>query len=107
MQSGFGVVGLLAIAWAISENRRAVSFRRAAIGLAATFATAVLFLKVPGVTAAFSAINNAVDAIADVRINLRARELALEFALAVIESLARDGSIGAGRIGQDCPLLNA
>ena len=65
LQSGFGVVALLAMAWIISENRRAVSFRQAAIGLAVTFATAVLFLKVPQVTAGFFAINNAVDAIAD------------------------------------------
>src|ERR1700730_3998408 len=65
LQSAFGVVALLAIAWMISENRRAVSFRQAAIGLAVTCATAVLFLKVPEVTAGFSAINSAVDAIAD------------------------------------------
>ena len=65
LQSGFGVVALLAMAWIISENRRAVSFRQAAIGLAVTFAIAVLFLKVPQVTAGFFAINNAVDAIAD------------------------------------------
>jgi CNT family concentrative nucleoside transporter len=65
LQSAFGIAALLAIAWIISENRRAVSFRQAAVGLAVTFATAVLFLKVPAVTAAFSAINNAVDAIAD------------------------------------------
>jgi CNT family concentrative nucleoside transporter len=65
LQSAFGMVALLAIAWIISENRRAVSFRQAAVGLAVTFATAVLFLKVPKVTAGFSAINNAVGAIAD------------------------------------------
>jgi CNT family concentrative nucleoside transporter len=65
LQSAFGMVALLAIAWIISENRRAVSWRQAAIGLAVTFATAVLFLKVPAAGAAFSAINNAVDAIAE------------------------------------------
>jgi CNT family concentrative nucleoside transporter len=65
LQSAFGIAALPAIAWIISENRRAVSFRQAAIGLAVTFATAVLLLKVPAVTAAFSAINGAVDAIAD------------------------------------------
>ncbi|HEY6254469.1 MAG TPA: nucleoside transporter C-terminal domain-containing protein [Xanthobacteraceae bacterium] len=65
LQSAFGMIALLAIAWLISENRRAVSWRQAAVGLAVTFATAVLFLKVPGVTAAFSGINHAVDAIAD------------------------------------------
>jgi CNT family concentrative nucleoside transporter len=65
LQSAFGMVALLAIAWIISENRRAVSWRQAAIGLAVTFATAVLFLKVPAAGAAFSAVNNAVDAIAE------------------------------------------
>jgi CNT family concentrative nucleoside transporter len=65
LQSAFGMVALLAVAWIISENRRAVSWRQAAIGLGVTFATAVLFLKVPAVGAAFSAINNAVDAIAE------------------------------------------
>jgi concentrative nucleoside transporter, CNT family len=65
LQSAFGMAALLAVAWIISENRRAVSWRQAAIGLGVTFATAVLFLKVPAVGAAFSAINNAVDAIAE------------------------------------------
>jgi CNT family concentrative nucleoside transporter len=65
LQSAFGMVALLAIAWIISEDRRAVSWRQAAIGLGVTFATAVLFLKVPAAGAAFSAINNAVDAIAE------------------------------------------
>ena len=65
LQSAFGMVALLAIAWIISENRGAVSLRQAAVGLAVTFATAALFLKVPEVTAGFAAINNAVDAIAD------------------------------------------
>jgi CNT family concentrative nucleoside transporter len=65
LQSAFGMLALLAIAWIISENRGAVSLRQAAIGLAVTFATAALFLKVPQVTAGFAVINNAVDAIAD------------------------------------------
>src|ERR1700730_11532213 len=65
LQSAFGMVALLAIAWVISENRRAVSLRQAVVGLAVTFATAALFLKVPEFTAAFSTINRAVDAIAD------------------------------------------
>jgi CNT family concentrative nucleoside transporter len=65
LQSGFGMAVLLAIAWSLSEDRRAVSWRQAAIGLAVTFASALLFLKVPEVGLAFSAINHAVDAIAD------------------------------------------
>jgi CNT family concentrative nucleoside transporter len=65
LQSAFGIVALLAIAWIISENRRAVSLRQVCIGVAVTIATAMLFLKVPQVTAGFFVINSAVDAIAD------------------------------------------
>ena len=65
VQSAFGMAALLAIAWLISENRRAVSLRQAAAGLALTFASAVLFLKVPGTTAVFFGINRGVNALAD------------------------------------------
>ena len=41
LQSLFGVFALLAIAWALGENRRAVSLKQAAIGLTATVLTAV------------------------------------------------------------------
>jgi CNT family concentrative nucleoside transporter len=64
LQSGLGVVALTAFAWAISENRGAVSWRRAGIGLAVTFVLAAIFLKVPPVRAAFAYANTAVDAIA-------------------------------------------
>lgn len=63
LQSAFGVLALLAIAWILSENRRAVSLRQAAIGLVATFVTAVVLLKLPVVARAFGAINDAVGAI--------------------------------------------
>jgi len=65
VQSAFGMAALLAIAWLISENRRAVSLRQAAAGLALTFASAVLFLKVPGATAVFYGINRGVNALAE------------------------------------------
>src|SRR3984957_11903438 len=64
LQSAFGVVALLALAWILSENRRAVSLRQTAIGLAVTFATAVVLIKLPGVAHVFGAINDAVGAIA-------------------------------------------
>jgi CNT family concentrative nucleoside transporter len=64
LQSAFGVVALLAFAWLISENRRAVSLKQAVIGLAVTFLTALLLLKVPGIGRAFAIINDAVGAIA-------------------------------------------
>jgi CNT family concentrative nucleoside transporter len=64
LQSALGIFALLTLAWMISENRRAVSLRQAAIGLAVTFATALVLLKLPVVTHAFAAINDAVGAIA-------------------------------------------
>jgi CNT family concentrative nucleoside transporter len=64
LQSAFGIVALLALAWALSEKRRAVSWRQTAIGLAVTFATAVVLTKLPGVAHVFGAINDAVGAIA-------------------------------------------
>jgi CNT family concentrative nucleoside transporter len=43
-QSLVGVFALLALAWAFGENRRAVSLKEAAAGLALTAALAVLLL---------------------------------------------------------------
>jgi CNT family concentrative nucleoside transporter len=64
VQSIVGIFGLLALTYAISEDRRAVSFRQVAIGLAVTVVLAVLFLKIPQLKVAFAAIGDAVDAIA-------------------------------------------
>ena len=64
LQSLFGIFALLAIAWLISEDRRAVGRKQAATGLAVTFLTAVLMLKLPGATRLFAAANDAVNAIA-------------------------------------------
>ena len=63
LQSLLGIFALLAIAWTVSEDRRAVAWKQAGIGLLATFATAVVMLKLPGATRVFGAINEAVDAI--------------------------------------------
>ncbi|MBL8832588.1 MAG: nucleoside:proton symporter [Rhodospirillales bacterium] len=65
LQAFVGMFGLLAIAWAMSENRRLVSWRHAAAGFAASFACAVVFLKVPYVADAFGLLNAPVQAIAD------------------------------------------
>jgi CNT family concentrative nucleoside transporter len=65
LQSALGIVALLAIAWAISEERRAVAWKQAGIGLAVTLVTAIVLIKVPQVAAAFSVVNDAVGAIAD------------------------------------------
>src|ERR1700757_4539025 len=63
LQSAIGILALLALAWALAENRREVSARQAAIGLAVTFVTAVILLKLPFVAAVFGAINDAVETI--------------------------------------------
>jgi CNT family concentrative nucleoside transporter len=64
LQSAFGIVALLALAWAFGENRRAVSLKQAAIGLVVTLVTAVILIKLPFVAHGFGAINDAVGAIA-------------------------------------------
>ncbi len=63
LQSALGIFALLLIAFALAENRRAVSLRQAAIGLVATFVTAIVLLKLPVVAHAFGAINDVVGAI--------------------------------------------
>jgi CNT family concentrative nucleoside transporter len=63
LQSAFGVLALLAIAWALGENRRAVSLRQMAVSLAVTIVTALVLLKLPPVAKAFGAINDAVNTI--------------------------------------------
>ena len=64
LQSALGVVAMLGIAFALSENRRAVAWKKAGIGLAATIVTAVVLLKVPQIAGAFALIYDAVGAIA-------------------------------------------
>src|SRR5215470_13867985 len=64
VQSIVGIFGLLALTFVISENRRAVSFRQAVIGLGLTVVLAALFLKIPQLKFAFAAIGDAVNSIA-------------------------------------------
>jgi concentrative nucleoside transporter, CNT family len=64
LQSLLGVVAIIAFAWLISENRRAVPWRPVLVGLAVTFALALLMLKVPQTVVAFTLINRAVEAVA-------------------------------------------
>jgi CNT family concentrative nucleoside transporter len=63
LQSALGVLALLGLAFLISENRRAVSWRSAGTALLMTFATALLLLKVPGVKTVFAIIGRGADAI--------------------------------------------
>jgi len=64
LQSLLGVAAIIVIAFLISETRRAVPWRQVLIGLAVTFALALLMLKVPQSQGAFNLINRAVEAIA-------------------------------------------
>jgi CNT family concentrative nucleoside transporter len=64
LQSALGIIALIGFAWLFSEDRRAVSWKRAGIGLVVTLGLALVFLKVAPVTAAFGAANSMVDAIA-------------------------------------------
>jgi len=58
-----GFVGLLAIAWALSENRRAIAWRTVAGGLALQFLLAVALLKLPVFRDLFAGLNGAMLAI--------------------------------------------
>jgi len=64
LQSAFGLLALLAIGWGVSENRFAVSWRRAGASLALTLVLALVLLKVPPVRGAVASVNAVVDAIA-------------------------------------------
>ena len=64
LQSALGVVAIIAIAFMISENRRAVPWRPVIIGLALTFVLALLMLKIPQTEIVFGWVNGAVGAVA-------------------------------------------
>src|SRR5687768_18119125 len=53
------MAGLLAIAWAISENRRAIPWRAVVAGMVLLLLLALVFLKIPLVKAAFLKLNDA------------------------------------------------
>ncbi len=64
LQSALGAAVLLALAWLLSENRFAVSWRRVAISLFLTVLLAILLLKIPALRTVFNVANHAVDTIA-------------------------------------------
>src|SRR5580693_7864419 len=63
LQSTLGILAILALAWLISENRRAVNWRQAGIALGVTLLLALVMLKVPKAEVVFALINDAVEAI--------------------------------------------
>ena len=56
-------MGLIALAWAISENRRVFPWRTAVVGLAVQFGLALLLLKLPRFQIVFVWIGNGVSAL--------------------------------------------
>ena len=65
LQSAAGIAALLGVAWLMSENRRAVSWKRVGIGLGSTLLLAAILLEVPQARTVFALVNDGVDAIAD------------------------------------------
>lgn len=65
LQAVLGVLALLAVAAALSENRRAIVWRQAAIGLGVSVAAALLFLKLPFAAQTLGLLNVPVQAVAD------------------------------------------
>ncbi len=63
LQGAFGLGVLIALAWLMSENRRAFDWRIVAVGLAMQIALAFLFLKTPATQRVFLALNGVVDAL--------------------------------------------
>jgi CNT family concentrative nucleoside transporter len=63
LQSSMGLLALVALAWLLSENRRAVKPATIVAGLVLQLAAAFLFLKIPAAKNAFLAINQLVMAL--------------------------------------------
>jgi CNT family concentrative nucleoside transporter len=53
-----GMAGLLALAWAASENRRAIPWRAVLVGMGLLLILAVVFLKIPLIKDAFLKLND-------------------------------------------------
>jgi CNT family concentrative nucleoside transporter len=63
LQSLAGIIAIIALAWVLSENRRAFPFRTVASGLALQFALALLLLKIPAARNVLFSLNGVVDAL--------------------------------------------
>jgi CNT family concentrative nucleoside transporter len=63
LQSAFGICVIIAVAWLLSENRRAFPWTTTAAGLALQAALAFLLLKAPVARDALLGLNTAVDAL--------------------------------------------
>lgn len=63
LQAILGILALPAIAWLLSEDRRAVDWRRAAVALLATILLAAAMIRIPGARAVFAFLSTGVDAL--------------------------------------------
>ncbi len=63
LQSAFGICFIIALAWLLSEDRRAFPLRTVVAGLALQAGLAMLLLKVPAARDGLLALNGAVDAL--------------------------------------------
>lgn len=63
LQSAFGISVIIALAWVLSEDRRAFPWRTVVAGLALQAVIAMLLLKVPVARSGLLALNGAVDAL--------------------------------------------
>lgn len=63
IQPILGIAALVAVAWAISEDRRGFPWRTAVAGLLVQFAVALILIKLPGSQIVFKWIGNGVDAL--------------------------------------------
>ena len=63
IQPILGIAALVAVAWAISEDRRGFPWRTAIAGLLVQFAVALILIKLPGSQIVFKWIGNGVDAL--------------------------------------------
>lgn len=62
-QACFGMMGLLALAWILGENRRQVDLRGVAVGIALQIALTALLLKAPWAKLFFQGAGDAVEAL--------------------------------------------
>lgn len=64
LQSAVGMAALIGLAWAVSENRRAVNWRMVAVAVAVQIVVALVLLRLPVARDALLYLNNAVEALA-------------------------------------------
>jgi CNT family concentrative nucleoside transporter len=63
LQSALGIAVIIALAWALSQNRRAFPLRTVLVGLALQFSLAIILLKIPLARAGLFSLDIVVDAL--------------------------------------------